>query len=73
MVHIDMRRRASLGSAWGPIALTTSAVPFVAILSGRTKPDWAGIGVWRVAAALALYVALLMLHGPVLGVSPFPP
>lgn len=72
MAHIDMRRRAALGGAWGPVALTTSAVPFAALLSGRARPDWAGIGLWRVAVALALYLALLLLHAPLFGVSPFP-
>lgn len=72
MAHIDARRRATLGSAWGPVALTTSAMPFAALLAGRAKPDWAGIGLWRVAAALALYLALLLLHQPLFGVSPLP-
>ena len=72
MAHIDARRRAALGSDWGPIALTTSAIPFQALLADRTRPDWAGIGVWRVAVALGLYVALLLLHRPVFGVPAFP-
>ncbi|MFN4088952.1 MAG: NnrU family protein [Alphaproteobacteria bacterium] len=72
MAHIDARRRASMGSAWGPVALTTSAVPFLALLTGRTRPDWSGIGLWRVATALGLYVLLLVLHLPLFGVSPFP-
>lgn len=72
MLHIDHRRRHAMGSTWGPIALTTSVIPFAAILSGRTKPDWAGIGLWRVAAALGLYVVLLVVHQPLFGASPFP-
>ncbi len=71
-LHIDRRRAAAMGSDWGPIALTTSAVPFAAILTGRTRPDWPGIGLWRVALALGLYVLLLVLHQPLFGVSPFP-
>jgi len=72
MAHIDHRRREGMGSAWGPIALTTSVVPFAAILSRRTSFDWAGIGLWRVAAGLGLYVALLLLHPLIIGVSPIP-
>ena len=72
MVHIDGRRRAAMGSEWGPIALTTSAVPFLAMATGRARPDWPGIGLWRVALALGLYVLLLVLHQALFGVSPFP-
>jgi len=72
MAHIDHRRHATMGSDWGPVALTTSAVPFLAIATGRTRADWRGIGLWRVAVALAVYVLLLVLHQPLFGVSPFP-
>ena len=72
MVHIDHRRRITMGSDWGPVALTTSVVPFLAIATGRTRPDWRGIGLWRVAVALAAYVLLLVVHQPLFGVSPFP-
>ena len=72
MRHIDRRREASLGSAWGPVALTTSVVPFAAILSKRTAMDWAGIGWWRPLLALALYVALLLLHETMIGVGALP-
>lgn len=72
MKHIDHRRRLTMGSTWGPVALTTSVIPFAAILSGRTKADWAGVGLWRVAVALALYVVLLLVHQPLFGGSPFP-
>lgn len=72
MAHIDHRRRAALGSAWGPVELTTSVVPFVAALQGRTKVDWAGIGLARVAAGIALYTALILTHGWVIGVDILP-
>lgn len=72
MAHIDHRRRLALGSAWGPVALTTSVVPFLAALQGRTRIDWAGIGLARVAAGIALYVALILTHGWVIGVDILP-
>jgi len=72
MAHIDHRRRASLGAAWGPVELTTSVVPFLAAIQGRTKVDWAGIGLARVAAGIALYAALILTHGWVIGVDIIP-
>lgn len=68
MRHIDQRRERSLGAAWGPIVLTTSVVPFQALLARRTRFDWKGIGVWRPIAGLALYAALLHLHPLLFGV-----
>ena len=68
MAHIDQRREAALGSAWGPIKMTTSVVPFGAILSGRCKLDWAGIGWWRPAGAIVLYAASLHAHAWIIGV-----
>ena len=72
MAHIDRRREAALGAAWGPMKLTTSCLPFGAILSGRTKLDWRGIGWWRPLLGLALYVGLLHLHRWAFGASPLP-
>lgn len=72
MVHIDRRRAAALGSAWGPIALTTSRLPFAAALTGRTRIDWAGIGWARPLAGLALYGLLAVAHPWLFGVAVLP-
>ncbi|MEL0110894.1 MAG: NnrU family protein [Rickettsiales bacterium] len=72
MRHIDHRRQATMGSDWGPMALTTSAIPFVAYIQGRTKIDWKGIGLTRLALGLGHYVAILMAHEWAFGVSPMP-
>lgn len=72
MAHIDRRREAALGSDWGPIAMTTSRVPFAAALEGRTKVDWAGIGWWRPAAGLTLYALFLPAHQWIIGVPVLP-
>jgi len=69
MMHIDHRRQRTMGSAWGPIAMSTSAIPFVAVLQNRTKIDWAGIGVWRVVAGLVLYAVLIVTHQWIAGVA----
>jgi len=68
MAHLDAKKRDSLGSAWGPFAMTTSVLPFQAIRQGRVRFDPAGIGWGRVALALAVYVALLMAHHWISGV-----
>lgn len=72
MFHIDSRRRATLGSTWGPVALTTSVVPFLAAAQGRTRVDWAGIGIYRVIGGLAVYAVLMLTHGLVIGVNVIP-
>ncbi len=72
MYHIDRRRERTLGAAWGPIALATSVLPFAAIFAGRTKFDFSQIGAWRILAGLAVYLAILVAHEWVVGVSPLP-
>ncbi|WP_422369511.1 NnrU family protein [Pelagibius sp.] len=72
MVHIDSRREAALGAAWGPMKLTTSRLPFGAVLAGRTKVDWHGIGWWRPLLGLVLYLGLMHIHIYAFGVSPLP-
>lgn len=72
MAHIDHRRREMTGAAWGPVAMTSSAIPFLAVLQGRTKIDWAGIGLTRALAGLALYVIILLTHGSAFGVPALP-
>lgn len=69
MAHIDYRRRIALGSDWGPFAMTTSAVPFLAAMQGRHDIDWRGIGWLRVVAGLILYILLIVLHPWLSGVT----
>jgi len=72
MAHIDLRREESLGSDWGPTKMTTSIIPFAAILSGRTHLDWKRIGWWRPLAGVALFVVLLYAHPWIAGVALIP-
>jgi uncharacterized membrane protein len=72
MMHIDQRREDAMGATWGPVKLTTSLIPFAAILTKRTHLDWRGIGWWRPLAAVAIYLLFLQLHAWALGVSPWP-
>lgn len=72
MWHIDQRRIRAMGAAWGPIQLTTSTVPFAAMVSGRTRMDWKGLGLWRPIGGLALYAAFMHLHPWLIGVPALP-
>lgn len=72
MQHIDRRRELELGAGWGPVKLTTSLLPFQALLERRTTLDWAGLGWWRPALGLGLYLAFLHLHPYVFGTPAVP-
>jgi len=72
MRFIDRKKEEALGAAWGPFALTTSAIPFVAAIQGRTKIAWGEIGLWKVALGLAVYAAFAWLHAVLIGVSALP-
>jgi uncharacterized membrane protein len=72
MWHIDQKRERQMGAQWGPIRLTTSAIPFRALLARRTRMDWAGLGWKRPAAGLLLYVALVYAHPWLFGVYVLP-
>ena len=62
------RGSAGIGSDWGPVAMTTSRLPFKAVLQGRCKLDLVGIGWARLLGGLALYALLIPAHGWVFGV-----
>lgn len=72
MVLIDAKKRRRLGAKWARFAATTSNVPFAAILGGRTRFDWAGIGWWRVGLGLAAYAFFLAVHPWFAGVRALP-
>jgi uncharacterized membrane protein len=62
MPSIDAKAQRRLGAAWGPIAMGSSILPFAAILAGRARFDFPGIGWARIVGGVALYVALLLAH-----------
>jgi uncharacterized membrane protein len=55
---------------WAAFAARTSNIPFAAIATGRNRLVWSEIGLGRVALAVALYVALILAHPYVIGISP---
>ena len=69
---IDAKKRARWGAAWTGFAARTSNLPLAAAAAGRTRLDLAGIGWVTPAIAAAAYVALILLHRLVIGVSPLP-
>jgi len=72
MAIIDRRKGEEIGAAWGPVLMRTSAIPFLAVLQGRTKIDWRGIGLWRLLVGLFFFALFLGGHRHVFGVSPYP-
>jgi uncharacterized membrane protein len=68
MSLVDRKKEARFGAAWGPFALTTSAIPFVAAIQGRAKLTLADFSLWRMALGLALYVGLFAGHPMLIGV-----
>lgn len=72
MAHIDYRRSVVMGPDWGPIAMSTSAIPFLAAIQGRHAIDWKGIGWARLAGGLVLYLLLPVIHPWIAGVPILP-
>lgn len=66
---IDAKRRRKLGSDWERFERATSNVPFAAIIARRNRlgPALREIGLWRLLLALAVFGAVLMLHGKLFG------
>lgn len=69
-VLIDRRRTRQNTPGWGVFLQATSNLPFAAIIERRQKLVPAEIGLWRVALALGLYVAVFWLHPMLFGVAP---
>ena len=69
---IDGKRRRALGETWAAFARQTSAAPFAAIAQGRQSLKLGEIGWWRIAAAVAVWAALVWGHPYLFGVSPLP-
>jgi uncharacterized membrane protein len=66
---IDAKRRRAYGERWEQFARQTSNVPFAAIFAGRNQlaPALREIGIARPLIAIAVFVALFLLHGHLFG------
>jgi uncharacterized membrane protein len=67
---LDRKYAARRGADWRGFAEVTSNVPFGAIAAGRQRIVFEEIGWPRIGVAFALYIALLLLHPWLFGVSP---
>lgn len=71
-VSIDAKRQRALGATWDAFAERTSNLPFAAIVAGRQSFSLGEIGWWRIALALAIWVAIIAGHGYAFGVPALP-
>jgi len=71
-LSIDAKRLRLHGRAWQKFMDRTSNPPLVAILAGRNHLQWHDIGWWRPAAAVVAWLAVLLAHRWLFGVSPVP-
>ena len=69
---IDAKRRRKMGEAWRSFASRTSNIPFAAVISGRIKLNLGESFGWRFWLSAAIFVAVLLAHAHLFGVSPFP-
>ena len=70
MPMIDRRRRRQLGMhEWQALASGSSVIPQLLRVFSRRR----SVPVFDLAVGAALFAAMLWLHGPVIGITPFPP
>ena len=69
---IDARIRREEPERWAEKFAATSAIPFLAALTGGARPSLKEIGYLRIGAALVLYLVILFAHKHVIGLSALP-
>lgn len=67
------RRRQTCEGDWNRLAARTSFFPLAALITRRWHPDIRRLSLRRLAIAAVVWVAFLVLHPIVIGVSPLPP
>lgn len=72
MAGIDARKSRSFPDAYPAFIAHTSNIPFAAMLDGRTRFNFAKLGLRRLAIAIVVYFVLLFGHGWVIGRSALP-
>lgn len=69
---IDAKTRRDHPDDWRRLSALTSNLPFAAVIAGRARFDWRGIGWVGPLGGLIAYALLLWLHPWLFGVSPLP-
>jgi len=59
---LDAKKARQHGAAWETFSGATSNVPFLAIAQGRQRLNWTEIGLWRLALALGIFAAAVLVH-----------
>jgi uncharacterized membrane protein len=72
MGSIDRKQERRDPEKWRRFAAVTSVVPFLAILAGKNRFVFSEIGWARIAIAAALWIAMVALHGLVIGAPALP-
>jgi uncharacterized membrane protein len=72
MLGIDVRKRRNFPQAYGAFLTHTSNIPFAALAAGKVRLNWSKIGLWRIALALVVYIAVLFAHRWIIGLSALP-
>lgn len=69
---VDAKKRLALGTNWPRLAAITSNLPFLAILTGRTRLRLYDLSPLRIVAGLLLYAVLLFGHPLLTGYPALP-
>lgn len=71
ILAMETRSRKRSGAQWSQMILGTSLVPFAALLTGNAR--WRELLQLRMLLLPVVWGGLILLHRPVVGVSPLPP
>jgi uncharacterized membrane protein len=73
MAAIDRRRKREWGAqVWHERARHTAFMPFAGLATGKTRLSGFHQPIQRAFITVALYIALMLLHPALIGVSPLP-
>ena len=72
MWALDRRKQRVMGpEVWANLARSTSTWPLAALVQGRWRPV-ALPCLWRSLASVVIWLGVVLLHAPVIGVTPLP-